>query len=216
LRGYGWTLAPEPVREPTSPPTDRPPRGTIRRPGCTPRGCLTFLVLAVVLGALGKACDWGADAVLTPWAHGIRGPTLTGRWEGLLVAPSGARATILLELRRATYDSGRYTSGADDPEITGSGRWCAGGRSVTYFLQGGYRSGEVSLQLGAERGAAGLVMSSARGRWDGDRLALALSLLRAGPWGTRYDSADPDMRHPVPIVLHRVSTEGDLACASVR
>ena len=49
MRGYGWTLAPEPVREPTSPPTDRPPRGTIRRPGCTPRGCLTFLVLVTTI-----------------------------------------------------------------------------------------------------------------------------------------------------------------------
>ncbi len=167
-----------------------------------------LLVLVLVLGAVGKGCDWAADAVINPWAHGIRGRTLTGRWAGVLVTPSGTRALLLLDLHRATYDSGIYTTGPEDPEIEGSGLWCEGRRSVAYRLQGDYRSGDVSLSLAPQKGATGLIATGAEGSWRADTLRLSFTLLQAGPAGYHYDSANPDMRHPVPVVFHRAERNG--------
>lgn len=68
-------------------------------------GCITRLLLLLVILAVGIGLAYGVDMLVTaPWAYGILGrSTLTGSWTGTVQARSGVRYAFHLQLEHSRY-----------------------------------------------------------------------------------------------------------------
>jgi hypothetical protein len=149
--------------------------------GCSPRGCLLLLVLAIVGLAVVGGLGWGVRAALHPWSVPLGGrPTLTGDWAGTLRTASGAYYGLSLRIaydeRTRTTRPGRRPGTSNRSLIEGSGELCnRRGERYSYTLHGSPydRDGLTSwLNLGSVDTS---VTGSAwffEGRWEGDRLLL--------------------------------------------
>lgn len=182
-----------------------------------------------VLLLIGWGVLVGLQASFYPWGRSLSGaPTLTGRWLGELVTPTGARQVVWLDMALP------YRSCANCPKIDGEASVCDGrGPVLQHSLSGNVadRSGkQFTLRLTEQKeGAAALRIAFIDGRWSGDRLDLTTTLVvpgqpitmrvekdAAGRETTTVVGGHPDTRAPVTFAMHRATpAEFAAACAKL-
>ncbi|HET9986115.1 MAG TPA: hypothetical protein VFQ38_21115 [Longimicrobiales bacterium] len=202
----------------------RPPQR--RRPRLNPLTSFVIIVgLILVTSVAGRWIALATDVVMNPWAHASRGKTLTGTWVAPVTMPSGVRAAVFVDLRRAIVHSGRYKGeyrgGRRSANIEGAWRWCdATGLVAGNEISGRMSGGELGLGFREPPGLAPgrtLVLTGSHGRWaPGDTLRVDASFSRKSPGGLTWSSADPDTGEPVPILFHRGDvTDFERACRAL-